>query len=147
MSAEANKAVVCREIEELFNQGNLDAADEIYAQDYVHHDPFDPTEVRGVEAARQYVAMYRSACPDLHVTVEDQIAEGDLVATRATVRGTHRGELLGAPPSNIRLEIKGLVLSRIVDGKVAEDWQALDALGLLQQIGLVPPLELEYRQG
>ena len=82
MAAEDNKAVVRRVIEEMFNQGNLDTADELIAPDYVNHDPAMPEEVRGPEGFKEFAAAYRAAFPDLHMEIEAQIAEGDLVATR-----------------------------------------------------------------
>jgi steroid delta-isomerase-like uncharacterized protein len=140
--SEENKAIVRREHEEIWNsQGNLDAADEIYAPDYIGHDPTLPEDIRGVEAAREFAAMYRSAFPDLEFIIEDQIAEGDKVATRLTVRGTHQGELEGIAPTGNEVEIKGIVFSRIAEGKIAEDWGVFDILGLMQQIGAIPPPE------
>lgn len=136
--AEENKAIVRREAEEMFNRGNLDAADEIYAVDYVGHDPNSPEEIRGIEEAKQYAAMYREAFPDLEATIEDQVAEGDKVATRYTFRGTHQGELMGVAPSGNRVEVTGMVISRIEGGKIAEDRSDYDALGLMQQIGAIP---------
>jgi steroid delta-isomerase-like uncharacterized protein len=137
--SEENKAIVRRELEEIFVQGNLDTADEIYATDYVGHDPTNPEDIRGIEAAKQYASMYRSAFPDLQATVEDQVAEGDKVASRFTFRGTHRGELAGIPPTGNQVEVTGIVISRIEGGKVAEDWSNFDALGMMQQLGVVPP--------
>jgi steroid delta-isomerase-like uncharacterized protein len=138
MSAEENKAVVRREIEELFNHtGNLDAADEIYAPDYVGHEPAFG-DVRGVEGAKEFAADMRQAFPDLESTIEDQIAEGDKVVTRFSSRGTHQGETedLG-PPTGNRVEITGITIERFSDGKIAEDWTNFDALGMMQQLGLV----------
>ncbi len=83
--------------------------------------------------------MYRSAFPDLQATVEDQVAEGDKVASRFTFRGTHRGELAGIPPTGNQVEVTGIVISRIEGGKGAEDWSNYDALGMMQQLGVVPP--------
>ena len=106
MSAEENKAVARREIEELYNRvGSLDAAEEIYAPDYVGHEP-TIGEIRGVEGAKQYAATMRLAFPDLTCTVEDQVAEGDKVVTRFSARGTHEGETedLG-PATGNRMEI------------------------------------------
>lgn len=139
--SEANKALVRREVEEIFSKGNLDAAGEIYAPDYVGHEPTSPEGARGVEGARRFAAAYREAFPDFRVTVEDQFAEGDRVATRFTARGTHEGELEGIAPTGNRVEIAGLAISRIEDGKVAEDWTVFDALGLMQQIGAIPAPE------
>jgi steroid delta-isomerase-like uncharacterized protein len=139
--SEANKALVRREMEEVFDRGNLDAADELYAPDYVIHDPTSPEDIRGVEGARQFAATYRQAFPDFQATVEDQVAEGDKVATRFTARGTHHGELEGIAPTGNRVEVTGINISRIAGGKIAEEWTNYDALGLMQQIGAVPSPE------
>ncbi len=139
--SEANKALVRRELEEVFSKGNLDTSEELYAPDYVGHESTSPEEIRGVEGARQFAAIYRQAFPDLQVTVEDEVAEGDKVATRFTARGTHQGELEGIAPTGNRVEIAGIAISRIEGGKIAEDWSNFDALGLMQQIGAVPSPE------
>jgi steroid delta-isomerase-like uncharacterized protein len=138
VSAEENKALVRRSFEEVFNQGNLDAVEEIFAPDFVLHDPTSPEEIRGTEGMRQYVSMYRTAFPDLQQTIEDQIAEGEKVATRLTGRGTHQGELTGIPPTGNQVEAPGIVINRISGGKIAESWANYDALGMMQQIGAVP---------
>jgi steroid delta-isomerase-like uncharacterized protein len=139
--SEANKSLVRREMEEVFNQGNLDAAEDLYAPDYVIHDPTSPEDVRGVEGARHFAATYRQAFPDFQATVEDQVAEGDKVATRFTARGTHLGELEGIAPTGNRIEVTGINISRIAGGKIAEEWTNYDTLGLMQQIGAVPEPE------
>ncbi|MGI8540379.1 MAG: ester cyclase [Rubrobacteraceae bacterium] len=136
--SEANKALVRREVEEVFSKGNLDAVGEIYAPGYIGHEPTSPEDTRGIEGARRFAATYREAFPDFEVTIEDQFAEGDKVATRFTARGTHDGELEGIAPTGNRVEIAGLAISRIEGGKVAEDWTVFDALGLMQQIGAIP---------
>ena len=139
MSAEENKAVVRREMEELFNQGgNLDAADEIYAPDYVGHEP-TTGDIRGVEAAKQFAASMRQAFPDLQTTIEDQVAEGDKVVTRFSARGTHQGETEDfGPPTGNRIEVTGITIEQFADGKIVEDWTNFDALGMMQQLGLIP---------
>jgi steroid delta-isomerase-like uncharacterized protein len=141
VTAEENKALVRRSFEEVFNQGNLDAVEEIFASDYVLHDPTSPEERRGTEGMRQYVSIYRTAFPDLQQTIEDQFAEGEKVATRLMGRGTHQGELLGIPPTGNRVEAPGIVINRISGGKIAESWANYDALGMMQQIGAVPSPE------
>jgi predicted ester cyclase len=138
--AEENKAIVRRQEEEFFTQGNLDAADEIYAPNYVGHDPSNPHDVRGLEAAKQAAADYRKAFPDLQVIIEDPIAEGDKVAARVRFRGTHQGELDGIAPTGRRVESNGIVISRIEAGKIAEDWANFDDLGLMRQLGGTPGL-------
>ncbi len=141
MMSEENKEKVRRFVEEVFNEGNLGVADELFASDYVLHDPTTPEEVRGPEGIKQFVQMYRSAFPDGHITVEDQIAEGDKVVTRFRGRGTHQGELMGIPPSGNQVEVPGITISRMSGGKIAEDWTNYDTLGLMQQIGAVPSPE------
>ena len=138
MMSEENKALARRFLEEAFNEGNLGLADEIFASDYVLHDPTNPEEMRGPEGAKQFVQMYRSAFPDSHVTVEDLIAEGDKVVTRFRGRGTHQGELFGIPPSGNQVEVSGITISRFEGGKFVEDWTNSDTLGLMQQIGAIP---------
>jgi steroid delta-isomerase-like uncharacterized protein len=136
--SEENKALVRRQEEELFSRGNLDAADEIYAPDYVGHDPSNPEDIRGLEAAKQAASEYRQAFPDLQVTVEDLMAEGDRVAARLRFRGTHLGELDGIAPTGRRVDCTGIVISRMEGGKIAEDWANFDDLGMRQQLRLIP---------
>src|SRR5687767_3632083 len=111
--SEENKAVVRREFEEIFNHtGNLDAAEEIYAPDYVSHEPTSG-EVRGIEGAKQFAATYREAFPDLENTIEDMVAEGDEVVVRLKARGTHQGETEAfGPPTGERMEITGITIKR-----------------------------------
>ena len=139
--SEENKEKARRFLEEAFNEGNFDVVDEIVASEYVLHDPASPEEIRGPEGIKGFVQMYRSAFPDTHIMVEDQIAEGDDVVTRWTGRGTHQGELLGVPPSGNRVEVSGITLDRISGGKFAESWTSYDALGMMQQIGAAPSPE------
>ena len=98
MSAQENKAVSRRVAQEIFNGGNLDLADELYAPDYVLHDPSLPEDLHGPEGIKQYAAMTLGAFPDARVIVEDQVAEGHKVVSRWTATGTHTGELMGIPP-------------------------------------------------
>jgi predicted SnoaL-like aldol condensation-catalyzing enzyme len=112
MSEQENKTVSRRVAEEIFNEGNLDLADELYTPEYVLHDPSLPEDLHGPEGLKQYAAMNLGAFPDARVTVEDQIAEGDMVATRWTATGTHTGELLGIPPTGRRSEISGITINR-----------------------------------
>jgi len=137
-TSEENKAVVRRQEEELFTRGTLDAADEIYAPGYVGHDPSNPEDIRGLEAAKQAAADYRRAFPDLRVTLEDLIAEGDKVVARLRFRGTHRGELDGIAPTGRRVDCSGIVVSRMEGGKIAEDWANFDDLGMMRQLGVLP---------
>jgi steroid delta-isomerase-like uncharacterized protein len=134
--SEENKAVVHRWVE-AFNEGNLDAVDELVTDSYVRHDPNAP-EVRGPEEEKRLIVMYRSAFPDLHFTVEDMVAEGDKVATRIGIRATHRGELLGIPATEKQLAFTAMELYRIANGKIDEQWVNVDTLGMMQQIGAIP---------
>ena len=143
MSTEENKALVRREIGELFNHtGDLDVAEEVYAPDFVGHDSTLPEDLNGVEAAREFAASFRSAFPDLTCTIEDQLAEGDKVATRWRASGTHEGETeeLGLPTGN-RMEITGISIERISEDKVVESWDSYDAMGMMQQLGHIPSPE------
>ena len=138
MSTEENKAVLRRLYEEVWSQGNLATVDELLAADYVLHDPAHL--VRGPEGFKAYVSAFRAAFPDLHAKVEDQIAEGDMAAMRFTARGTHKGEFQGIPPTGKQITLSGINIQRFVDGKIAENWVSLDALGMLQQLGVIPPM-------
>jgi steroid delta-isomerase-like uncharacterized protein len=132
--SEENKALARRAWESV---DNPDLFDEIYAPDVVWHEP--DQEIRGLEQAKQFVTTYKTAFPDLNVTVEDQIAEGDKVVTRVTIRGTHQGETEEfGPPTGRQIEGDGVTISRIEGGKIVEEWDAYDNLTLLKQLGLVP---------
>jgi len=116
---------------------NLDILDEVYATDLVWHEP--DQDIQGLEEARQFVSMYKTAFPDLSATVEDVIAEGGKVVTRYTVRGTHQGEMEEfGPPTGRQVEVKGITIHRVEDGKIVEEWERYDNLSLLQQLGLAP---------
>ena len=145
MSAEENKAIGRRAFEELWNRGNLDVVDEICTEDYVLHDPAVPEEVRGPDGLRRYVAMFREAFPDIEFAVEDELAEGDRVAMRWSAKGTHRGELMGIPPTGNRVETTGMLIYRVSGGKSAEAWVSGDDLGMMQQIGAIPSPEQAAR--
>jgi predicted ester cyclase len=139
MTAEENKAVVRREMEELFNHtGNLDVADEIIDSNYVSYEPTSG-EVRGIEGAKQFAATFREAFPDLENTIEDMVAEGDKVVVHFRARGTHQGETEAfGPPTGKRMEITGITIKRLSEGKIVEAWTNFDALGMMQQLGLLP---------
>jgi steroid delta-isomerase-like uncharacterized protein len=135
---EENKAITRRFLEEIFTGGNLELVDELFAPDFILHDSSVPQEVRGVEALKQYITMYRTAYPDTHFTVEDQIAEGNEVVTRWTGQGTHQGELMGIPPTGNQVTVTGIEVDRVSGGKIEESWVSYDALGMMQQLGIVP---------
>jgi len=140
MSNEENKAMDRRFYEEVWNGGNLAVVDEFVAANYVDHDPQPTGALEGVEGIKQSVTMYRTAFPDAHFTIEDQIAEGDLLVTRWRARGTHQGPLMGIPPTGKPAMVTGISITRWASGKVVEGWTNFDALGLLQQLGAVPSM-------
>jgi steroid delta-isomerase-like uncharacterized protein len=118
--------------------GNLALADELLAPDYVMHFPGAPASVDR-EGHKQLVMMFRTGFPDWNETVEDVIAEGDKVVIRVTGRGTHEGEFQGIPPTGNRVTATGVGIGRIEDGRIAETWAEYDALGMMQQLGVIPP--------
>ena len=136
--SEENKAIVRGEIEEVFSaQGDLDVADEIFAPEYVGY----PEDVRGPEGAKETAKMYRNAFPDVQLSIEDQVAEGDKVVTRWIGSGTHQGEMMGIAPTGNQVRVDGMTISRIEDGKIVEEWEIYDALGMMQQLGAIPSPE------
>jgi predicted ester cyclase len=134
--SERNKAQMRRVIEEIYNRGDLAAIDELATRDMVIHAPTG--DIVGREGVRQYVAALRTGFPDLQVTIEDQIAEGDRVVTRWTARGTHAGEFQGLAPTGRRTCVTGTDIDRMVEGRAVECWMQMDELGLMQQLGAVP---------
>ena len=137
MSAEENKAVVRRWTEEGFGRGDLGLADELIAPDFVNHTPA-PGQPPGREGVKQAVAMLRAAFPDLQVTIEDLIGEGDTVVSRDTIRATHRGVFAGIPPTGRSVTVGRIAIFRLADGRLVEHWNQVDMLGLLQQLGVIP---------
>lgn len=137
MSAEENKALVERFVEEFWNEGNTSAADELMALDAEIHMPTG--EVVDVDGLKGFADTFRESFPDWHSTLEELVAEGDRVAERWTGRGTHQGELQGIPPTGKRVEVPGSVFYRIVGGKIVEFRGQLDMMGLMQQLGVIAP--------
>src|SRR3954451_16289708 len=121
MAAEGNKTLVRRVYDEAINKGNFSVVDEAFASDYVYRSPGTP-EFRGPDGFRQLITMYRTAFPDLHLELDDLIAEGETVVCRWTGRGTQQGELMGIAPTGKQVTITGVVISRFSDGKAAEGW-------------------------
>jgi steroid delta-isomerase-like uncharacterized protein len=140
MSAESNKALSRRLLEEAFNAGNIDVIDELVSTDFVNHDAALPEPLVGPDAAKATISGYRSAFPDLRITIEEQIADEQGVATRWSAKGTHEGDLMGMAPTGKQATVTGITIDRIVDGRIAESWTNWDTLGMLQQLGVVPVL-------
>jgi predicted ester cyclase len=138
MSTEDNQALVRRYFEEVFSKGDFAAADEILAANHVNHFPGNPPGLpAGAEGYKQLLAIYRTALPDLHATIEDQVAEGDKVVTRTTSTGTSKGFLFELYPTGRSFVVTGITIDRIAGGKIVESWGNFDQLGLWQQIGLL----------
>lgn len=130
--SDANKALIRRNFEAIWSQGNLAVADEILAPDYVGHIATLPEPVRGVEAFKQLIAMYHCSFPDTRFEIQDQIAEGNKVASRWIAYGTHRGEFMGIAPSGQAMHVTGMSFHRIENGRIQESWDDWDALSMLQ---------------
>ena len=137
---EENKASFRRYLEQAWNQSNLEVVDEIFDR-YVSHQPDGSVLERGPEDVKRFMGEFRSAFPDFHSTIEDQIAEGDKVVTRWRMRGTHRGEFRGIAPTGKDLDITGIGIFRFSDGKVVESWDNFDQLGMMRQLGVIPAPE------
>jgi len=133
----SNEAVVARFIEEVINQGQLNTADEIVAEDFIELDPL-PGQRQGREGLKEIIAMLRTAFPDIHWVTEETISAGEKVVTRFTWTGSHRGPFLGVPPTSKPVRVKGVVIDRVVSGKMTESRILMDTLGLMQQLGVVP---------
>jgi steroid delta-isomerase-like uncharacterized protein len=134
-SSETNKSAVRKCFEEA-SRGNFDALEEILSPDYVVH----PEGAEGIDGLTEMVEGYRRAFADLTISIEHQFTEGDNVATRYTIRGRHEGELFGVAPTGRDVEFSGLTISRCRDGRIEEEWELVDSLGLLQQIGALPEM-------
>ena len=130
---EQNKASFRRYLEEAWNQSNLEVVDEIFDR-YISHQPDGSVLERGPEDVKRFVGEFRSAFPDLHLSSEEQIAEGDKVVSHGTIRGTHQGEFRGMAPTGEETEIKGMAIFRFSEeGKVVESWDSYDQLSLMRQ--------------
>ncbi len=125
-------------LDQAFSQGNLTILDELVSADLTTH-----MSGRGLPASRvglkQLIANLRSAFPDLHCMVDDEIGEGDKIAARWTLRGTHKGAYFGNQPTGRPVTVQGFIFARTVDGQIIENWILIDQIGLLQQIGIIPP--------
>jgi steroid delta-isomerase-like uncharacterized protein len=141
MSA-ANKAISKRLFTEGMNEGKLEVIDELVAPNWVDHDPSNPPDLPpGAQGLKQLMSMYRAAFPDMVMTIEEQIAEGDKVVSRWVAKGTHNGDLAGIPPTGKQVTVTGIFIDRISGGQIQESWANWDALGMLQQVGAVPTPE------
>lgn len=135
-AAEQNKAIVRRAVEEFINGGKAEVADQLYGAEYNYHGR--GPEGKGPALAKAFVEMYRTAFPDMHITVEDMIAEGDRVAARGTATGTNTGSLMGAPPTGKPVHVTTMVVMRLEDGKIVEEWEVFDEIEMMRQLGMMP---------
>ena len=139
--SEKNKALVARIPLEAFNQGKLAVIDEVVADNSIDHGELPPGMPAGKEGVKALVKALRSAFPDFKITIDLQVAEGDLVVQHATTTGTMKGAFAGMPPSGKKATWEAIHISRVKDGKIVEHWQVQDQLGMLQQLGLIPTPE------
>jgi steroid delta-isomerase-like uncharacterized protein len=139
MLSDTNKTVSRRFLEEVWNKRNMAVLNEIIANDHVNTGPGTlPGLPTGPEGSKQFVQVYLNAFPDVHFTIDDQIAEGDKVMTRWTASGTHKGELAGIPATGKSSTVTGINVERIMNGKIVESWGIFDQFGMMQQLGVIP---------
>lgn len=132
--SEANKAIVRRLLEDA-GRGKLEIMDELVARDHVYH--YNPM-FAGPEGQKRLASTFLTAFPDLSLSVDAQIAEGDTVVSRVTARGTHTGDLMGIPPTGKQMTMPFITIMRLAGGKIAEEWEIVDEAGLLRQLGILP---------
>jgi len=146
MTAQENKALARRFNEEVWGRGDEAALEELLAPSFVDHDPL-PGQTPDLEGHRQILAAFRGAFPDLNVTTEDVVAEGEKVVSRWTARGTHRGVLMGIEPTGNEVTIEGIDVLRVAGGRIAERWSRTNDLEMMRQLGVVPPPEQPEEAG
>lgn len=137
MAEAENAAVIRRFIDEILNQGRFEVADEIVAEDFVELDPL-PGQQQGRQGLVDVLKMLRTAFPDIQWNVEETIVEGDKVVSRFTWTGTQRGEFLGIPATGRCVSVKGVVIDRVVNGKMTDSRILMDTMGMMQQLGVIP---------
>jgi predicted ester cyclase len=136
MSSEENKRIARRVLEELFEEGNLDAADELIHPEFVNHEA-PPDNPQGPEGLKETVNWLRGLWGPMHADIEDEVCEGDKVVARVTMHGRHVGEFLGKPPTGKEFAAEHIHIWRFKDGKVIEHWSVRDDLGQALQLGLI----------
>lgn len=137
MSTEENKAILRRAYKVAFDPKSLEALDGVIAPDIIDHNP-SPEQPPGLENVKQVFSSLHTAFPDYQMNVEEMVAEGDKVVARLTMSGTHQGEFMGIAPTGNRVTVTGIDIVRITDGKIVERWGNFDALGMMQQLGVMP---------
>ena len=139
MSVEQNKTIIRRGFEEGINQNKLHIFADVIGPTYVNHSM--PTPVPGPEGFKMVIGMFRAAFPDLHITLEDVLGDGDKVTTRGYFTGTHQGDFNGIPATGKKVKVSYIDMWRIENGKAAENWVQMDMIGLMQQLGVMPTPE------
>jgi steroid delta-isomerase-like uncharacterized protein len=137
ISAEKDNKAIMRQFWSVWEQGNIGLLDNLLAPEYVNHTLATPDLPGGPEGVKEVVRMFRSAVPDLKVVIEDMIAEGDRVATRYALEGTHGGDLFGVAPTGRHLTIKSMTVERLSGGKIVEHWRVTDELDMMRQLGAI----------
>lgn len=135
MSTEEKQLILCRFWEEIFNGKKLDLIDELFTPEWVYHGAAGQV-IHGPEELKQLLSTYFAAFPDFHAVVEDLIAEGDRVASRAMCYGTHKGELMGIAPTGRQVAVPVICISRLAENRIVEDFELVDIFGMLQQLGV-----------
>jgi steroid delta-isomerase-like uncharacterized protein len=136
-ASDANKAIMQRFYDEVVNAGNIDLIDELLSDDFVEHEEF-PGLGADRESVKKFFVMFRGAFPDVRFTTEQMLAEGDLVAAHARVRGTHQGEFMGVPATGRSIDVQAVDIVSFANGKATAHWGVFDAMGLMQQLGAMP---------
>ena len=138
MLTDRTESLIRRLFDEAFNRGNLAVVDELLSPDHFTHTAFGGAP-HGPGGLKWLIVMFRAAFPDLHCTVEDEIREGNSFAAHWTMRGTHRGLFLGNPPTGRPVAVQGIIFARTANGRIVEDWTLVDQMGILHQLGMIPP--------
>lgn len=137
---ERNKEIIRILAEDVIQGGNLERIAELFAPDYVPHDPSNPSRRGGVEGAREFIGMLHAGLSEIRYAIAGVTAEDDRVVYRWALQGVHTGVLMGIPPSGRPIRVMGMDMFRVANGKIVESWASADALGMLQQLGALPPL-------
>jgi steroid delta-isomerase-like uncharacterized protein len=132
------ESLIYRIFDQAFNQGNLEVVDELLSPKHVTHTTFGGA-THGPIGLKWLVAMFRTAFPDLSCTIDDEIRQRDKFAAHWTMGGTHEGPFLGNPPTGRQVKVQGMIFGRVSNGRIVETWTLIDQIGILQQLGLVPP--------
>jgi steroid delta-isomerase-like uncharacterized protein len=130
--------LVTKFFNDVWNKGDMEAADDIFAGAHINHDPNHTWTTRGAEGMKRLVAVYRNAFPDLRISVDECLWAEPFVVTRWTLQGTHLGRLFRIAPTGRHIEVTGMQFDRFESGRIIETWSQWDMLGLVEQIGMLP---------